>query len=239
LIDRNRRQVEDARSLFSDRIKIVEAFLTLDNLDFIKTSFAKVGMLSIDVDGNDYWFLEHLIDTKPTVICVEYNSTFGNEPITVPYDPTFDRNKKHPKGWYHGASLAALSKLCALHGYGLSAVSSAGTNAFFTTAGSLDPDAAWKPNSFRETFSGVSHDKQWDAIKHLPFERVYLLVPTATTDRNMIRFAEKNRPRLGIDRFGSTAALLRSLSRHVTKPSRASSSTPRRPNKRKKSSQPA
>jgi DNA invertase Pin-like site-specific DNA recombinase len=67
----------------------------------------------------------------------------------------------------------------------------------------------------------------------------YLFVPTAATDRNMIRFSERQRIRLGIDRFGSTAALLRSLSRHVTKPSRASSSTPRRPNKRKKSSQPA
>ena len=63
----------------------------------------------------------------------------------------------------------------------------------------------------------------------------YLLVPTTTTDRNMIRFAEKNRPRLGIERFESTGALIRSLSRHVTKPSRVSSSRPRRLNKRSKS----
>ncbi len=38
LVDSNARQVADARSLFSDRIRIVEAFLTLDNLDFIKSS---------------------------------------------------------------------------------------------------------------------------------------------------------------------------------------------------------
>ena len=96
MIDGNKRQVEDARSLFSDRIKIAEAFLTLNNLDFIKTSFTRTDVLSIDVDGNYYWFLKHLIDTQPTVICVEHNSIFGNEPITIPYDPTFDRNKKHP-----------------------------------------------------------------------------------------------------------------------------------------------
>jgi hypothetical protein len=172
LIDENKRQVEDAISLFPDRIRIVEAFLTLDNLDFVKSFFPKIGVLSIDVDGNDYWFLKHLIETEPTVICVEYNSTFGLEPITVPYDPEFDRYQKDRKGWYHGASLSALSKLCDAKGYALAAVSSAGANAFFTKTGSLDPDAAWKPNSFRETFSGVSHDKQWDAIKHLPFERV-------------------------------------------------------------------
>lgn len=172
LIDGNRRQVEDARSLFSDRIKIVEAFLTLNNLDFIKSSFPKIGILCIDVDGNDYWFLKSLIDVEPTVICVEYNSTFGMEPITVPYDPAFDRHQKHPKGWYHGASLAALSKLCSPYGYGLAAVSRAGGNAFFTKSGCLDPAKAWKPNSLREQFSGVSHDKQWDEIKHLPFDRV-------------------------------------------------------------------
>jgi hypothetical protein len=149
-----------------------KSFLTLNNLDFIKSSFPKIGILSIDVDGNDYWFLKSLIDAEPTVICVEYNSTLGMEPIAVPYDPAFDRHQKHPKGWYHGASLAALSKLCSHHGYGLAAVSSAGGNAFFTKVGRLDPERAWKPNSFRERLSGVSHDEQWDAIKHLPFDRV-------------------------------------------------------------------
>jgi hypothetical protein len=145
LIDGNARQVADARALFSDRIKIVEAFLTLDNLDFIESHFPKIGVLSIDVDGNDYWFLDELIHTEPSVICVEYNSSFGLEPITVPYDAAFDRHQKHPRGWYHGASLTALSKLCATHGYGLAAISSTGTNAFFTRAGSLDPKSAWKP----------------------------------------------------------------------------------------------
>jgi hypothetical protein len=116
--------------------------------------------------------LEKLIDTAPAVICVEYNSTFGLEPITVPYDVSFDRHEKHSSGWYHGASLTALSKLCASRGYGLAAVSEAGANAFFTTAGSLNPEIAWRPNLFRKTFSGVSHEMQWQAVKDLPFERV-------------------------------------------------------------------
>ena len=51
LVDGNKRQVEDARSLFSDRIKIIKSFLTLNNLDFIKSIFPKIGILSIDVDG--------------------------------------------------------------------------------------------------------------------------------------------------------------------------------------------
>jgi hypothetical protein len=139
--------------------------LTLDNLDIIRTAFDKIGVLSIDVDGNDYWFLKALIETRPAVVSVEYNSTFGLEPVTAPYDPAFDRQEKHPRGWYHGASLTAL---CAAHGYGLSAVSQAGANAFFTESGKLDPAASWRPNTFREKYSGVAHQYQWQAVKDLP-----------------------------------------------------------------------
>jgi hypothetical protein len=124
------------------------------------------------VDGNDYWFLKSLIEVEPTVICVEYNSTFGMEPITVPYDPAFDRHQKHPKGCYHGASLAALSKLCAFYGYGLAAVSSAGGNAFFTKTGCLDPETAWKPNAFREqlpVLPTISNGKQSNTCLSIAF----------------------------------------------------------------------
>lgn len=169
LIDGSKRQVEDARALWPDRIRIVESFLTLENLDFVRSSFPQIGLLSIDVDGNDYWFLKALIETSPTVISVEYNSTFGMAPITVPYDPSFDRHKKHQRGWYHGASLTALTKLCARYGYGLAAVSDGSCNAFFTRTGNLKPENEWKPKKFRERFSGIPHERQWDEVKHLPF----------------------------------------------------------------------
>ncbi|KJC44106.1 hypothetical protein UB31_21255 [Bradyrhizobium sp. LTSP849] len=172
LIDGSARQVADARALLPKHIEVVERFLNLNNLDFIKKAFPRLGILSIDVDGNDYWFLKELIEIQPAVICVEYNSSFGLDPITVPYDPTFDRHEKHARGWYHGASLTALAKLCSAHGYGLAAVSEAGGNAFFTRDGRLDPHTAWKPNAFRESYSGVAHEQQWKAIGQLPFESV-------------------------------------------------------------------
>jgi hypothetical protein len=172
LIDTNARQIADARSMLSNRIEIVEAFLTLENLDFIKSKFPQIGVLSIDVDGNDYWFLERLIDTRPTVICVEYNASFGPESITVPYDPDFSRNAKHPSGWYHGASLTALTKLAAKSGYGLAAVSEVGGNAIFTVDGSLDPGTSWRPNRLRDKWSGKSANEQWLAVKHLEYVSV-------------------------------------------------------------------
>ncbi|QQO36487.1 FkbM family methyltransferase [Bradyrhizobium diazoefficiens] len=172
LVDGSERQVADARRLFPDRVRIVQRFLTLDNLGFVKEAFPEIGVLSIDVDGNDYWFLKELLCTRPRVICVEYNSTFGLAPISVPYDPAFDRHKSHPRGWYHGASLTALAALCRANGYGLAAVSAGGTNAFFTPDGNLEPAYAWRPNTFRESFSGVAHDAQWASVSHLPFVTV-------------------------------------------------------------------
>lgn len=172
LIDGNERQVSDARFLYPDRIRTFQRFLTLENIEIVKEIFPKVGVLSIDVDGNDYWFLERLIDMQPAVIAVEYNSTFGLDSISTPYDPHFDRHKMHARGWYHGASITAIASLCEKHDYGLEAVSSGGTNLFFRRGGSLDPIAAWKPNLFREQFSGMSHADQWNSVKDLPFARV-------------------------------------------------------------------
>jgi len=172
LIDGSARQVSDARSILPKHIEIVQAFLTLDNLDFIKSRFQRLGVLSIDVDGNDYWFLDKLIDIEPSVICIEYNASFGDEPITVPYDASFDRHQKHQSAWYHGASLSALAKLCSAHGYGLSAVSESGVNAFFTKNGNLDAVTAWKPSRLRREYSGVPHEGQWQRISHMPYVRV-------------------------------------------------------------------
>jgi hypothetical protein len=172
LVDGNNRQVMDAKALLPGRLKIVEAFLTLENIDFIKSEFQKIGVLSIDVDGNDYWFLKELISTDPFLICIEYNSSLGHEPIAVPYEKSFDRYKKHPRAWYHGASLSALFRLCSAYGYGLAAISESGTNAFFTRTGNLDPIASWRPNRLREKFSGIAHEQQWQSLKDLPFIRV-------------------------------------------------------------------
>jgi hypothetical protein len=172
LIDGSAEQVEDAKVLLPSRIDVRNCFLSLDNLDFIRTKFERLGILSVDVDGNDYWFLEKLIDIQPSIISVEYNASFGHASVTVPYDPSFVRHQKHPSGWYHGASLAALAKLCRSRGYGLAEVSSYGANAFFTKSGNLDPAIAWKPNRDRDEWSGTTAAQQWEAIKGLPLVTV-------------------------------------------------------------------
>src|SRR5260370_35043601 len=75
LIDGSASQVADGKALLPKRIEIVEMFLTLDNLEFIASKFSKLGVLSIDVDGNNYWLFERLIGIGPSIISVEYKAS--------------------------------------------------------------------------------------------------------------------------------------------------------------------
>jgi hypothetical protein len=153
-------------------------FLTLDNLEEIKVFFAgeTLGVLSIDVDGNDYWFLRDLLDMTPSIIVVEYNASLGMESLSVPYDSNFVRQKKHASGWYHGASIKALTGLCRQARYSLVDVSVDGLNLFFLrndvkprTITELDPETAYKENLLRNKWSGTVSSQQWATIRDLPF----------------------------------------------------------------------
>jgi len=185
LIDGNMQRVRVARRVLAKdpTIDVIAecVFLDLTNLYPLVRDFARtqLGVLSIDVDGNDYWFLEALLPLKPVVIVVEYNASMGLRPITVPYDPRFDRTEKHPSGWYHGASLTAMSSLSEQHGYALIAVSDGGWNAFFCRrdwlAGGFVAQHAsdiYRECALRNTWSGTVASQQWDTIKRLPYVQV-------------------------------------------------------------------
>lgn len=106
--------------------KLRGQFITADNVNKYVDNY--VGVLSIDIDGNDYWIWK-AIKAKPDIVCIEYNSSFGLDPLTIPYDPNFQwREFGH---WFYGASLGALHKLGNEKGYQLVGCDSSGNNAFF------------------------------------------------------------------------------------------------------------
>ena len=113
----------------------VAAFITRENINQILSSAGfsgDAGLLSIDIDGNDYWIWEAIEVVKPVIVIIEYNSLFGcDRSITVPYDPKFYRMDAHHSGLYLGASLPALCNLANDKGYAFVGSNSAGNNAFF------------------------------------------------------------------------------------------------------------
>ena len=142
-------------------IDAVTAFIDRDNInDLIRGAGIEgdIGLLSVDIDGNDLWVLERIDVVSPRILIVEYNATFGPEAaVTVPYDPAFVRGEKHWSNLYWGASLAAFARVAGDKGYALVAGNRAGNNAFFVrrdVLGSI-PEAnvtdVWRPSRFRES----------------------------------------------------------------------------------------
>lgn len=137
-------------------------FLTRENVEEQILSWANghdIGILHIDVDGNDYWLWEALNRVQPSVVIMEYNAIFGAErAITVPYRADFARLSAHHSGQYYGASLEALTHLASAKGYALVGTNSAGNNAYFVSRALLNDQVreipvvdAYTPPIFRES----------------------------------------------------------------------------------------
>ena len=125
-------------------LKAQQAFITRENInDLIRANgiSGEIGLLSIDIDGNDYWVWEAIDVVTPAIVIVEYNHRFGSErAVAVPYVADFQRTKAHHSNIYYGASLAALCKLGSRKGYAFVGCTMAGNDAFFVRR-DLKPDA--------------------------------------------------------------------------------------------------
>lgn len=116
-------------------LKAARAFVTQDNINDILTEngvTGEIGLLSIDIDGNDFWVWRAIEVINPVIVVIEYNHRFGKDvAVTVPYAEAFDR-RKAPQPWiYFGASLRALCLLAERKGYDFVGCNSNGVNAFF------------------------------------------------------------------------------------------------------------
>lgn len=162
-------------------VSVLSKKVTAENINDVLEQHnftGEIDLLSIDVDGNDYWIWQAITTIKPRIVLIEYNASFGPErSITVKYDPDLNPHHAHPSGFYHGASLTALTKLGFNKGYILVGCDSTGTNAFFVreeiTTDELHPvpvKKAYYPHMHRT--KQLSLDAQFNLIKHLDFVEV-------------------------------------------------------------------
>jgi len=146
--------------------------------NFVNSLNGKLGVLNVDIDGNDYWILQGILQKfKPDVICIEHNASFGLKSISVPYKSNFDRYEEHPSGWYHGASISAFNKLLETD-YGL-VKNIAGLNLVFVRKDKLlngiktiPINEAWSEPVLRNKYSGTKSEEQWQTVQHLSFEKI-------------------------------------------------------------------
>lgn len=187
IIDADKERLESGKAFYEEKlgknfskVKIVSSFVDAGNINQLISNngiSGEIDLLSIDIDGNDYWVWKAIKAVNPRVVVIEYNASFGwDKSMTIKYSQTFDVNKTEPI--YHGASLAALKKLANSMGYSLVACDSHGIDAFFVRKdlaqgklAELFPKEAYYPHSQRIKDVG-STEKQFERIKHLDFDQV-------------------------------------------------------------------
>ena len=144
------------------QLEAVDQFITKDNINELLalSGFEEdLGILSIDLDGNDYHVLDAITTLKPRILICEYNPYFGgSRKITVPYQADFYRLTAHYSNLYWGASLGAMTFLANKKGYSLCGVGSMGSNAFYVRNDVLNEklkvcsvEEAFKPSNVRES----------------------------------------------------------------------------------------
>lgn len=179
-IDGNQKSINRGKKFFSKyphpwfyNPKFVCARVTRENVNELigKSGFkGEVGLLSVDIDGNDYWIWDAINIIEPKVVIIETHNEFGLKNIVVPYDPDYSFPGKHPV--YHGASPVAMQKLANKKGYRLVGANELGFNFIFVKNGLADiqipevsVESVLKHPSVIEGYKKFEPIKDWEYIE--------------------------------------------------------------------------
>ena len=147
-------------------------FITVENVNELIASAGfseELGILHIDIDGNDYWIWKAVNVVNPIIVIVEYNAIFGfDKPFTTPYDPTFYRTNYHYSNLLYGTSLLSICDLADEKGYDFIGCNSSGNNAYFIRK---DKSQNFKKLSAEQGFSEAKFKESRDKNGHLTFLR--------------------------------------------------------------------
>ncbi len=128
-------RIKKQRTYWQNNIRAIEAFIDINNINAIisyNNIEKEIGLLSIDIDGNDYWILNQINTLTPSIIICEFNSIFGDiYKLSIPYNKKFDREKAHYSKLYFGASIQAMISMLKKKGYIFIGTGSKGINGFF------------------------------------------------------------------------------------------------------------
>jgi hypothetical protein len=154
-LDGDKKQVGFIKNTFKDLISqnkllVSQAFITAENIESLLAEARApkdLDLLSIDIDGNDYWVWKAISKYKPRVVVIEYNAMF-KPPIefSVSYEP----DKQFIVRSHFGASLKSLEILASLKGYKLVGCNFTGANAFFIREDLIG-------DKFHEPFTAENH----------------------------------------------------------------------------------
>ena len=132
-IEIGRRFYESHRDTRAYPPKTAHAFVTRENVnDVIRGAGidGEIDVLSIDIDGNDYWIWEAITCVRPRIVVIETHTEYGLADVCAPYRADFEWRHATPDEVF-GASPVATRRLGVQLGYRLVGGNRYGFNAFF------------------------------------------------------------------------------------------------------------
>lgn len=121
----------DAETGDSDWVK--KHWITAENIAGLLKKYGiprEFDLLSIDIDGNDYWVWKALDWYRPRVAVIEFNGSIPlNMSLAIPYNPKYVQDKNDNR--FRGASLLAMVRLGIRKGYTLVGVEEQTIDGFY------------------------------------------------------------------------------------------------------------
>lgn len=136
-IDGDKDAVKEIKQLFKKpidekRLSVLNAYITKDNINSLIKEHGNISgeidLLSIDIDGNDWWVWDAIQCISPRVVVIEYNAKF---PPNFEWVMEYDEKHIWSGDDEQGASLKSLELLGSKRGYQLVGTNVNGVNAFF------------------------------------------------------------------------------------------------------------
>jgi hypothetical protein len=174
-IDEDIKQIETGKRFYrhqmrdGEGINFIANIITPQNINSLISSTGiegDIGLLSIDIDGNDYWIWKAVDIVRPRIVVVEAKVEFGEGSWIVPYGK---KNSRTIDRSYNGASVEAFRKLGEKKGYKLVGANKQGYNLFFVQEHEAIPsittkDVLGSPSTTRSFYS-VEFFKQHKFVK--------------------------------------------------------------------------
>jgi hypothetical protein len=185
LFDGNEEMVKSGNKFFASHPKtwlyppkFVHAWITRDNINQLLADngfMGEIDLLSLDIDGNDYWIWKALHAVSPRVfICETQNAVPHDKTVTQPYSENWHLDAEHSASGFFSVSLAAMQKICVEKQYRLVGINRYGFNAIFMRN---DVGIEYFPEISVESaldnpYSRATREAKWPKARTMPWVEV-------------------------------------------------------------------
>ena len=185
LLDGDKNLIKQGQAFYAQRTNawrfrrlppiLIQAWITRENINSLIKENGMTGnidLLSLDLDGIDFWIWKSINCISPRVVVLEYNNRWrADQSVTVPYSDNFLGSGASVEGkGYFGASLKAYTKLAKKKGYRLIGANSPNTNAFFMRQDigeKMFPEVTVE-SCLSSSYAIHQHSTKYPLIKDLP-----------------------------------------------------------------------